>query len=526
MRDRNTRLCAFLLAIALLGAKGICGQQTTPEAPVVSYHDIMAHLDTGGDLLLVANMEGALERTVGNLSELLDMIPGQDRDTLMIKNAAARAPEFLRQNGFYAFQGFGLSSKPAGDGRTSVKCYLRRDAKAMESPLWRGIVGWNPRSSAALRFLPGDTVVARTSTPDPREIWKLAQSAVKTFGTPPARRSFERSIARFATDWGVEFHQLVASLGDEAFIAIQLSTNSTTTIKTDNGAIRMPTPSLLMGVALTNDILLKTLEAQLIRERVRISDTRVGTTVVRSLEAERGTPIPVQLTYATHAGFLILGTTQTVVLDAISAFEKRNGLVMTDHFQKSFAGLPAENNGIVYMHPGFTKEVSSVLRQIMALNEDSSDGDIIFFRIWLNTLQSQKDPSCAMVIVNEKNGVFIQGTSSAGGRDILMSLGAAPAGILAAIAIPSFVKARETSQRNACINNLRQIDAAKEQAALESRWTNGQFVATGDTTVNSYIRGLDGTTNTPTCHAGGAYTYNPIGSNPACSLAEHVWPIF
>ena len=31
-------------------------------------------------------------------------------------------------------------------------------------------------------------------------------------------------------------------------------------------------------------------------------------------------------------------------------------------------------------------------------------------------------------------------------------------GLLAAIAIPSFIKARETSQKNACINNLRQID--------------------------------------------------------------------
>src|SRR5271170_5674600 len=40
-------------------------------------------------------------------------------------------------------------------------------------------------------------------------------------------------------------------------------------------------------------------------------------------------------------------------------------------------------------------------------------------------------------------------------------------GLLAAIAIPNFVKARQTSQTNACINNLRIIDAAKQQWALE-----------------------------------------------------------
>jgi len=39
-------------------------------------------------------------------------------------------------------------------------------------------------------------------------------------------------------------------------------------------------------------------------------------------------------------------------------------------------------------------------------------------------------------------------------------------GMLAAIAIPNFVKARNTAQMNACINNLRMIDGAKQQWAL------------------------------------------------------------
>ena len=45
-------------------------------------------------------------------------------------------------------------------------------------------------------------------------------------------------------------------------------------------------------------------------------------------------------------------------------------------------------------------------------------------------------------------------------------------GLLAAIAIPNFVKARTTSQMNACINNLRLIDSSKQQWALEQRKTD------------------------------------------------------
>ncbi len=40
-------------------------------------------------------------------------------------------------------------------------------------------------------------------------------------------------------------------------------------------------------------------------------------------------------------------------------------------------------------------------------------------------------------------------------------------GLLAAIAIPNFMKARTNSQANSCINNLRQIDTAVQQVAFE-----------------------------------------------------------
>lgn len=94
-------------------------------------------------------------------------------------------------------------------------------------------------------------------------------------------------------------------------------------------------------------------------------------------------------------------------------------------------------------------------------------------------------------------------------------------GLLAAIAIPSFVKARETSQRNSCINNLRQIDGAKDQWAIEHNVRTGE--ATVDAEVNQYIKGGE-----PECPADGVYTYNVIGSDPACSLTAepelHILP--
>ena len=97
-------------------------------------------------------------------------------------------------------------------------------------------------------------------------------------------------------------------------------------------------------------------------------------------------------------------------------------------------------------------------------------------------------------------------------------------GILMAIAVPNFIKARESSRRNSCIANLKQIDSAKEQWAMDNRAATGAAVAMSDI-AGSYMKGP---ATGPVCPGGGTYTVNAVGTDPACSLAGapdlHVLP--
>src|ERR1700724_1891660 len=71
-------------------------------------------------------------------------------------------------------------------------------------------------------------------------------------------------------------------------------------------------------------------------------------------------------------------------------------------------------------------------------------------------------------------------------------------GLLAAIAIPNFVKARTTSQQNACINNLRLVDSAKQQWALEQRKQTTDAPSASATELQPYLgRGANG--ELPSC---------------------------
>ncbi|HTB82198.1 MAG TPA: type II secretion system protein [Candidatus Sulfotelmatobacter sp.] len=95
-------------------------------------------------------------------------------------------------------------------------------------------------------------------------------------------------------------------------------------------------------------------------------------------------------------------------------------------------------------------------------------------------------------------------------------------GLLAAIAIPNFVKARATSQANACINNLRQIDAAANQFALEQGKTTGATI-NFPTDLTPYIK-LNASSSIPGCPAGGSYSDSTVGSTPICSLGSTITP--
>jgi prepilin-type N-terminal cleavage/methylation domain-containing protein len=97
-------------------------------------------------------------------------------------------------------------------------------------------------------------------------------------------------------------------------------------------------------------------------------------------------------------------------------------------------------------------------------------------------------------------------------------------GLLAAIAIPNFVRARTTSQMNACINNLRQIDGAVQQWALEQKKNSTDSAAFSD--IKDYLKAQ------VVCPSGGtafsdSYTMGTTVSNkPSCKkqAATHICP--
>jgi prepilin-type N-terminal cleavage/methylation domain-containing protein len=99
-------------------------------------------------------------------------------------------------------------------------------------------------------------------------------------------------------------------------------------------------------------------------------------------------------------------------------------------------------------------------------------------------------------------------------------------GLLATIATPTWVHARTQSQLNTCINNLRQIDAAKQQWGLEFKQVMTATPNFSD--LSSYMK------NTVVCPAGGVsatfgstYSINELSTKPTCQIVPwtHILPV-
>jgi prepilin-type N-terminal cleavage/methylation domain-containing protein len=87
-------------------------------------------------------------------------------------------------------------------------------------------------------------------------------------------------------------------------------------------------------------------------------------------------------------------------------------------------------------------------------------------------------------------------------------------GLIVAIALPAFMKSRLQARKQTCIENISQIESAKQQWGLENGKKDGDAPSQSDLFgADRYIK------KEPTCAGGGTYDLKTIGVNATCTLA-------
>jgi prepilin-type N-terminal cleavage/methylation domain-containing protein len=90
-------------------------------------------------------------------------------------------------------------------------------------------------------------------------------------------------------------------------------------------------------------------------------------------------------------------------------------------------------------------------------------------------------------------------------------------GILLAIAVPNFIRARESSRAKSCVANLQQMNSAVEQWAMDNKKNTSATVA-----ISALVGSTGYIKSTPTCPSGGSYGTNlTVGTNPTCTIGTN-----
>src|SRR6266478_5574105 len=98
-------------------------------------------------------------------------------------------------------------------------------------------------------------------------------------------------------------------------------------------------------------------------------------------------------------------------------------------------------------------------------------------------------------------------------RKIIVSIATFAVLVAVACAVREFVWARTTSASNACINNLRRIDSAVQQWALDHNASTNDVPTWADLVGTSrYMREM------PVCPEGGTYSLERVADLPRCSI--------
>ncbi|MCF7838334.1 MAG: DUF3352 domain-containing protein [Candidatus Marinimicrobia bacterium] len=502
-------LIGGLLLLGCVG--GVLAAPMNPERTEALFAATAAELDLGGDLFAYLEMEDISVVVLRELKALAALAAEEAPPAAQAVDFLDKLDVFLRAEGLHDVVGFGLSSKPQGRGLYAFKQFLAINPEAAELRFWR-VMGREPRALAVLRAAPRGTALLVASDLRLDALWDLVQDAVGHFGGPAADDAFQTQLAKLKDEAGLDVAALIESLSGELALCLVLDRTATVALPMIAEDYVAPQPGLVLALGVQNDLLARTLIEQARRNGAPLEPAEVAGRPAHLLAAAQVEPVPFQPALVEADGMVLLASTPELLAAAVEALEQDNGLLAEPGYRALADRLPQENNGVTYVDEHFNRAIRALQTAQMQSELDETESALPAKLI--ERLYSWLPMGSAMgVRVVKPNGVASLSVGPTGGKHVVASLAAMPLGMMAGIAIPSFVAARSQSREAALMNQLRMVDAAKEQWAMEQAQPEGAEVTAADIQAYLYPGALEPL-------PGHVLEINPIGQSPVLTKPD------
>jgi hypothetical protein len=519
-------IAAAGLSVALLTG---CGNNANPTAtsgspPVAamaaaetnSFAEVTSRLDAGGNLYLylgTAQWLDGLSQKVGSWRDAIQSLPNvqpEDRDKLT--GAFDLATNLIKDSGIEDVSGFGMSSIEVEKGFYRTKIVMHHYPGRGNGFLWT-VFGAQPHPLDGLDLLPTSTAFAAFGDLDLAQLWTVITKDLTQSGLPNVDYGLTKARVGFKQGTGLDLDDVLASLGGEYGFIITLDDTKTVSIPTGaTPPMQFPEPGILVVAKVKDDLIFDRVDELLQKTKLPVTQTDTNGLKMRSVTVPFPLPIALKPSIARSGDYLFLATSDTLIEQVLAVQAgKQPGLKSTDEFKKLAQGVPLQANRFAYVSKRFGETILGIQQQVAdraALN-GSGQGQL------MRKLSAMNPPAFAFsVAANTPEGWMVTGNGSEDGAKLVLLPAMVVPGVLAGVAVPAFVKARAAAQKAACANNLRMIQSAKQQWALEKS-KSGTDTPTWDD-LKPYLDG-----KVPTCPGGGDYSINSVGEQPTCSVHSH-----
>jgi len=491
---------------------------TTESAEPTSFKEVTSKLDAGGSLYMYLGTEQwlkSLSAQVEKVHQMVAGLPEMDEKRQDVDNAFNVGNRLIKDSGLENISGIGLSSIAREPGFYRNKIVVHHYAGQGNGFIW-SIFGKEPHELDGLNLLPANTAMAAFYDIDAAEIWSVIQKQCEQSGFPQAQEFLKEFPQEFEKNAGMKWDDLVNSLGGEVGIVVTMDDSHMVRIPLPTQQpVEMPEPAFMFVIKVKNDAIFNRIDALLKEKKApgMVSSDQNGVHM-RTVPFPLPVTVTLRPTVASGGGYLFISTTDGLVQEALAVKGGKPGLKSTEEFKKLSRDIPLQGNQFAFLSQRFGKNVMKVQQQVLNSN-GQMPAQLKEFMESLN--RPDKAAFTFAVGANTDEGWMTVANGNQGSGSLIAASAVVPA-VMAGMALPALAKAKARAQSISCINNLRTIESAKNQWAMEKSKPASAVPQWQD--LQPYL--ING--KTPTCPQGGHYNINAVSEMPTCSFPGHVLP--
>jgi len=490
------------------------------SAEKTSFKEVTSQLDPGGNLYMYLGTAQWLEGLSAKVYEFRGIVgsipdlPEEAREN--IEKGFKIATNLIKSSGLEDLSGVGVSSIAREKGYYHSKFFLHHYPGRGSGFFWN-LFGQKSHSLAALDLLSTNTALATFSDVDVPLLWSVLQKQAKQSGFSEVEELFDAFPEHFERATGLKWDQVLASLGGEYGFVLSLNPAKKVKIPLHGGdsSIEFPEPALMIVAKTKDDTLFNRINELLEKTGQSVVRLDKPNLKLRSIPLPLPLPMPVVPTIASSGGYLFVASSEVIVQDALAVKAGEvPGLKSTAEFQRLAQDIPVAGNQFTFISERFGRTITDLQRSALESSE-ATDAQ----KEWVNSFLD-KHPGTYFYTVggNTEQGWITVANGNQHPGALFLASAVAPTAIMAAVALPALAKAKSKAQQVKCVNNLRQIDRAKKDWALEKNKPDDATPKESDLLPFLKLKQF------PVCPAGGDYTINPVSERPECSIDGHVLP--